>query len=236
MNRRQDVIDAAVALLRESGPGALTSSNVAERLGVTQPAIYRHVSDMDELTTLASRAVVADLTVALMAALAAPESTTKWGDGTHFTQFADRVVALIATQEHSFEVLDRWRFADGELGSGIRHLLDQGRDAIARLLEEQWRHNFDHDAPFDAESTQAQLAHAQLIEDDIILVARVIRQSTSPDILASSARLLSLRIFAGWYAYNLDLARRCGLPTPTLDDDTLRVPLLSPSADAATAR
>ena len=61
MNRRQDVIDAAVALLREGGPSALTTVAVASRLGVTQSAIYRHVHNRDELATLASRQIVADL-------------------------------------------------------------------------------------------------------------------------------------------------------------------------------
>jgi len=227
MGRRQDVIDAAVTILLESGPAALTSSNVAAQLGITQPAIYRHIRDMDELTTLASQAVVADLTIAMMQVLDAPD--TQWGDGTHFTRFANRIVELIATREHSFEVLDRWRFDDGELGVGIRTLLDVGRDAIAEVLEEQWRHNFDYHAPFDADATTAQLTHAQLIEDDVIIGVRVMRQSTGPDRDASAARLLSLRIFAGWYAYNHDLTRRCGLPTPALGDDGLRVPVLSSS-------
>lgn len=226
VSRRQDVIDAAVALLRESGPAALTSINVAARLGITQPAIYRHIRDMDELTTLASRAVVADLSVAMMAVLEAPEG--QWGDGTNFAQFANRIVDLIATQAYSFEVLDRWRFDGGELGIGIRSLLDLARDALAEVLEVQLRDNFGYDEPFDDAAITAQLTHAQLIVDDVIITTRLIRESTSADLNASAARLLSLRIFAGWYAYVHDLIRRCGLPTPTLDDDTLRVPVLAP--------
>jgi len=225
VNRRQDVIDVAVSLLRESGPAVLTSSNVATRLGVTQPAIYRHIRDMDELTTLASEAVVAELTVAMMEALAAPE--TRWGDGTHLTQFGRRISELIATRMPSFEVLDRWRFDDGELGAGIRVLLALGRDAIAGVLEEQWRRNFEYGEPFDDATQRAQLAHAQLIEDDVIIVSRIIRESTDPEPAGGAARLIGLRIFGGWYAYNHDMTRRCGLPTPTLDDDTLRVPDLS---------
>lgn len=225
VNRRQDVIDAAVSLLRESGPAALTSNNVAARLGVTQPAIYRHIRGMDELVTLASQAVVAELTVAMTAALDAPE--TEWGDGTHLTQFGRRICELIATRTTSFEVLDRWRFDGGELGMGIRSLLDAGRGAIADVLEDQWRHNFAYTEPFDGATKNAQLAHAQLIEDDVIIVSRIIRESTAPQPDAEAARLLGLRIFSGWYAYVHDITRRCGLPAPRLDDDTLRVPDLS---------
>jgi AcrR family transcriptional regulator len=225
VSRRQDVIDAAVALLRESGPAALTSTAVATRLGVTQPAIYRHITDMDELNELASQQVVAELTAAMMAALDAPEMP--WGDGTHLFPFARRIVEVITTQGHSFEVLDRWRFDDGELGTGIRDMLELGCATIADFLERHWRYCYDYETPFDDATGHAQLAHARLIADDVIITTRIIRQSNSTDLVPTATRLFRLRIFAGWYAYNHDITRRCGLPTPSLGDRTLRVPDLS---------
>ena len=69
------MIAQATVLLRESGPSAVTSVNVAARLGVTQSAIYRHIRDMDELNDLASYAVVNELNSVMMAALSAPETT-----------------------------------------------------------------------------------------------------------------------------------------------------------------
>lgn len=43
------VVEAAVGLLPEIGLDALTLSEVARRLGVSQPALYRHVDGVDDL-------------------------------------------------------------------------------------------------------------------------------------------------------------------------------------------
>ncbi|MGB0112000.1 MAG: helix-turn-helix domain-containing protein [Ilumatobacteraceae bacterium] len=226
MNNRQDVIDAAIGLIRESGPAALTSGNVAARLGITQPAVYRHIDDMDELTTVASQAIVDELGQIMHDAVNAPETT--WGEGTHFTQFAHRVVELMESTRHGFAVVDRWRFDDGELGVGIRNLLDLGSEMISAVLEDQWRHNVDHEQPFDDETKAIQMGHARVFLDDIIAVARVVRASPCPDVERNAVRLLSLRVFAGWYAYVHDMAHRFGVPAPELDGDMLRVPTLDP--------
>lgn len=39
---RERIVDAAVALIRESGPDALTMNGLARALGVTAPALYNH--------------------------------------------------------------------------------------------------------------------------------------------------------------------------------------------------
>ena len=82
MSRRQDVIDAAVTPgSRKGGPDALTTVAVASRLGVTQSAIYRHVHNRDELATLASRQIVADLQAKMRGILDNPDlSWTNDGD------------------------------------------------------------------------------------------------------------------------------------------------------------
>ena len=73
VSRRDEIIEEAVAILREEGPAALTSVNVAARIGVTQSAIYRHIVDMDELSGIASRIVVSELTAMLNSILLAPD-------------------------------------------------------------------------------------------------------------------------------------------------------------------
>lgn len=56
--RRDDVIDAALALLDERGLDGLTTRRLAERLGVRAGALYWHVRDKRELlTALADRIV-----------------------------------------------------------------------------------------------------------------------------------------------------------------------------------
>lgn len=221
VGRRDEVIEAATALLRESGPAALTSVNVAARLGITQPAIYRHVRDMDELTTIASRAVVGELASVMIAAIAAPETT--WGDGTHLEHFATRVVSLMSEHESAFLTIDRWHHDDGELGEGIRQLLAVGTQRVAGELEAHWRIDFEYDAPFDDATIAAQLAHASLAIDDVIAVARDV-QGAGPAGRRLVARTLGLRLFAGWCGYVLEMNTRTGLPIPALGGPTLSSP------------
>ena len=215
------MIEAATELLRESGPTALTSVNVAARLGVTQSAIYRHVRDMDELTTVASHAVVSDLTSVMAAAVAAPETT--WGDGTHLEHFARRLVALIAEHESAFRTIDRWQHVEGELGDGIRATLDAGAQLIAGELESHWRITFEYDAPIDESTRAAQVVHARLVIDDVIAVARSVH-GAGPDRRQLATRVLGLRLFTGWCAYVLEMNTRLGLEVPALGSPGLSSP------------
>ncbi len=47
---RQEVLEAAKALLLEEGPDAVTLTAVSSRLGVTKPAIYHYFPSMEALT------------------------------------------------------------------------------------------------------------------------------------------------------------------------------------------
>ena len=49
----EKIVDAALKVLKSSDPSALTMRRVAEQCGVSAMAIYHHVSDKDELATLA---------------------------------------------------------------------------------------------------------------------------------------------------------------------------------------
>ena len=46
---RQTVGDAAVELLESEGPEAVTGTRIAEVLGVSQPALYRHIDGMPDV-------------------------------------------------------------------------------------------------------------------------------------------------------------------------------------------
>lgn len=47
--RQQEIVDAAVRVVREEGWSSLTVRRLAERLGVTDPALYRHFRSKGEL-------------------------------------------------------------------------------------------------------------------------------------------------------------------------------------------
>jgi AcrR family transcriptional regulator len=56
---RSKIIEAAASLLREHGPGAVTTRRVAEQAGVQPPAIYRLFGDKDGLLEAVAEHVMA---------------------------------------------------------------------------------------------------------------------------------------------------------------------------------
>ncbi len=46
------ITDAAIELLDDIGPEGLTTRLISERLGVSQPTLYSHVDNLDEIRTL----------------------------------------------------------------------------------------------------------------------------------------------------------------------------------------
>lgn len=58
---RDQILDAALALLAESGLGALTMRSLARRLGVDPMAVYHYFADKDELLSAAAERSFASL-------------------------------------------------------------------------------------------------------------------------------------------------------------------------------
>lgn len=212
MSRRDEIIEEAVTILREEGPAALTSVNVAARIGVTQSAIYRHIVDMDELSGIASRIVVSELTAMLNSILLAPDVNFDDLDG--ILELSRKIVTVMADDHQAFEVIDRWRFAEGTLGDGIRELLAAGRDLVVFVLESEWRSEYGYADPLRSSAATVQRRHGELILDDVIALARFVRQSDDHD---DVARLLQLRIVTAWTAYVVDMQTRLGRPLPDIE-------------------
>jgi AcrR family transcriptional regulator len=212
--RRQQAIGHAADLLREGGPRALTSVAVAERMGVTQSAVYRHIRNMEELSTLGAEVIVAELEHSLQA-VAVETRDGPEGDLDHLCRaLVERAVA----HRRSFEVVARWRHADGALGEGIRTVLEQGCDIIEHLLETRWRVAFGHEAPLDDLDRAALREHAQAFHDDGHAVARLACSTTSAPLdLDDVAKILHHRIIAGWASLVIDMNERVGLPFPQID-------------------
>lgn len=47
--RKQEIVAAVLALARERGPDAITTQAIAERIGVTQAAVFRHFPDKEAI-------------------------------------------------------------------------------------------------------------------------------------------------------------------------------------------
>ncbi len=167
--RRDQAIANAADLLREGGPTALTSVAVAERMGVTQSAVYRHVRNMDELAELAAESVVAELTRSLRDILVDPD--TDWEDLGDIGRLCRDLVDSMIRNQRSFEVIANWRFVDGALGTGIRKVIGETCDLVALLLEARWRIEFGGEEPLTERDMAALRAHARAIHDDAHAVA-----------------------------------------------------------------
>jgi AcrR family transcriptional regulator len=63
------VTDAALALIDTAGPAALTLAEVAKRVGVATPSLYKHVRNLAELRDRISVRVLDGMTAALRAAV-----------------------------------------------------------------------------------------------------------------------------------------------------------------------
>jgi AcrR family transcriptional regulator len=212
VSRRDEIIQEAVAILHEDGPAALTSVNVAARIGVTQSAVYRHITDMEELTGIASGIVVSELTAVLNSLLLGPDVDLDELEG--IAALSRKVVTTMDVERQAFEVIDRWRFADGVLGDGIRQALASSRDLIVFVFESEWRKEYGYADPLRADTMAVQRAHAQIIVDDVVAVSRLIRDGMRSD---DVARLLQLRIVTSWTAYVVDMQTRLGRPLPDIE-------------------
>ncbi len=206
-SRREQLISHAADLLREGGPRALTSVAVAERMGVTQPAVYRHVRDMEELSALAADVVVADLNATARRLLL--DSTIDWTDPGHVGAVCRDLVEQAVRNQGLFDMIARFRYSDGALGDGIRNVINADSMLIELLLETRWRDETGHTARLDARQRAALSAHAMAIHDDAHTVARLAYARSSKALRQHDvADILQQRAHAGWLAFSQDMTAR----------------------------
>ena len=117
---RADIARAAVAIADTEGFNAVSMRRVAQRLGAGTMTLYHYVRNKDELITLMSDAVMAEVVV--------PEDELADDWRTALTQIASRTRAAFSAHHWIFE-----RMADGRPGpSGMRHF-EQSLHAVAPL-------------------------------------------------------------------------------------------------------
>jgi AcrR family transcriptional regulator len=117
---RADIARAAMAIADSEGFDAVSMRRVAERLGAGTMTLYHYVRNKDELITLMSDAVMAEVVVP------EDELSTNWREA--LTQIATRTKDTFAAHHWVFE-----RLGDGRPGpSGMRHF-EQSLAAVAPL-------------------------------------------------------------------------------------------------------
>ncbi len=216
LSRRDQAIGHAADLLRELGPTGLTSVAVAKRMGITQPAVYRHVRNMGELKSLAARQVVAGLTTSLHDIVF--DQSIDWDQIDHVDRLCRDLITVAHQNQESFNVVTRWRFGDGPLGIGIRSVIAESCDLIVALMESRWRIEFGYEGPLGDEEQLAQRHHAEALYDDTLALMQV-AFSTDPGLidLDAIAKVFQHRFIAGWVSYVIDMNERTDLPYPMID-------------------
>ncbi|MGB0112001.1 MAG: TetR/AcrR family transcriptional regulator [Ilumatobacteraceae bacterium] len=210
--RRQQAIAHAADVLREGGPDALTSVAVAERMGISQSAVYRHIRNIDELTTLASQVIVDELVAVLRSKLLSP--SIDWRHPGAPKRIARDLVDGMIEEATAFETVDRWQFADGDLGTGIAGVVRTAQELVSVVLETQFRAEFSYQEPFTQEQLAALDCHAQVILADGFAVARLARADTDRLDSETLADMLRYRLVAGWVAFLIDMHDRIDRPMP----------------------
>jgi AcrR family transcriptional regulator len=213
-DRRAQVIETAVVLLREGGSDALTSVAVAQRMGIAQSAVYRHVSTIDELRRLATDEIVTDLRRALHGILVSPEMQDLGDEHAVFLH----VIDAMGEHRQAYATVDRWRFEDGCFGAGIREVCAEFDDMIAQLLEGHYRTAYDAAGEWPDAVRTAQHDHARHFQDEGYAVARLVHQGGDR---VELARILRYRSLWAWISYVIDMHDRLGRGLPRFDIDAM---------------
>jgi AcrR family transcriptional regulator len=61
MSRRDEILDVAATVLEEDGPEALTMRELASRMGIRAPSLYKHVRDKDDIVAGVQERALIDL-------------------------------------------------------------------------------------------------------------------------------------------------------------------------------
>lgn len=68
MTRREEIVEAAAAVLEAEGPGAVTMRRLAAELGMRAPSLYKHVAGRDDIVAALQERALAGMAEALAAA------------------------------------------------------------------------------------------------------------------------------------------------------------------------
>jgi AcrR family transcriptional regulator len=60
-SRRDEILEVAVTVLEEEGPEALTMRELADRMGIRAPSLYKHVQDKDDIVAGVQERALLDL-------------------------------------------------------------------------------------------------------------------------------------------------------------------------------
>ncbi|MGW3965533.1 TetR/AcrR family transcriptional regulator [Amycolatopsis sp. NPDC005003] len=114
------VVDLAIGLVDELGPGGLTLAKVAERAGVAAPSLYKHVKNLAELRRLIDLRVVQEMADTLRTAATGREGGDAVGAiadayRAYLRRYPNRSHALVTAPDDTDTELSRATHAVAEV-------------------------------------------------------------------------------------------------------------------------
>lgn len=128
MSRREEITAAARDLLEQEGDDALTMRNLADRLGIKAPSLYKHVKNRQEIETL----LAVEALTEMGETLAAESDLEGMGRAYRNWALANPALYRVATTRP----LDRENLPDGVEEAAARPLVEAvgGDPDLARAI------------------------------------------------------------------------------------------------------
>lgn len=127
--RQREIVDQAIDMIGESGLTGLTMRRLSERLGVTEPALYRHFKNKTAILA----AILTVLEAETYERIPLDTAANPHALVSHF----DRLFALLAERPALATVvfLDEFAAVDPELQAMVRTLLVKNRERLSTAFE-----------------------------------------------------------------------------------------------------
>ena len=131
--RQEEIVAAVLALARERGPDAITTQAIAERIGVTQGAVFRHFPDKDAIWLAVFAWVRASLLGLFDTALDAKASPLA-----NLERVFHAHVGLVAANPGLPRVLfhELQSAGDSKTRPAVRSMIGDYRQRLAKMFEE----------------------------------------------------------------------------------------------------
>jgi AcrR family transcriptional regulator len=126
--RQQQVVEQAIEVIGKGGLRDLTMRRLSKRLGITEPALYRHFENKTAILS----AIFAELEAETYGQLPLDENATPEALSAHF----ERLLTLFASRPALATVvfLDEFAAAEPDLQSRVRSLLARNHSRLAAGL------------------------------------------------------------------------------------------------------
>lgn len=132
--RREEMLDAAIEVIRAEGPGA-SMEQLAAASGVSKPILYRHFRDRDGLVAAVATRFGSQVVGALTAALASDAADPR----ELLRRTIDAYLAFVEQEPHVYRFLVQHAVPAGAASDTIAGLIPQIGQQVALVLGEQLR-------------------------------------------------------------------------------------------------